>query len=193
MACRGCEPSNLVDRRLLLKLGLGICAGVFSPAVLRAQDEPASMPPQTGDVLVKDGDAAAKPLTIDDITPGAPFISAWPMEPAAKVVRSANRLNQLLLIKVDPRALGGDTLGNAAEGVLAYSALCTHAGCNVNDWIPEKFILSCDCHASEFDARSAGKVIDGPASRALPALALKSESGLLVVASGFPVAIRFDE
>jgi rieske iron-sulfur protein len=192
MSCRRGKPS-LIDRRFLLKLGLGISASALSPAVLRAQSEPAAMAPQVGDVLVKEGDRSVKALTLADIPAVAPFVSAWPADPANKLVRSANRLNQLLLIKMDPKTLSPETLALAADGVLAYSALCTHAGCNVNDWIPEKGILSCDCHASDFDARSGGKVVDGPASRALPLLALKSEGGVLVVASTFPVTIRFDE
>jgi Rieske Fe-S protein len=151
------------------------------------------MPPQPDDLLVKVGDAASKPLTAADVTPGAKFVSAWPMDPASKIVRSASRLNEVLLVRLDPKALAADSVSNAAGGVLAYSALCTHAGCDVSTWVPDEGILSCDCHGSEFDARSGGNVTVGPASRALPPLALKLAGDVLVVLRPFANVIRFDE
>jgi len=82
---------------------------------------------------------------------------------------------------------------DAVDGVLAFSALCPHAGCNVATWIPDKGILSCDCHASDFDARARGGAIAGPTARPLPALSLKLSGDVLVVAKPFASAIRFDE
>lgn len=151
------------------------------------------MPPQADDVLVKLGDPALKPLTPGDVPRDATFVSAWPMAPASKVVRSGSRLNELLLVRMDPAALGGAAAADAVDGVLAFSALCPHAACNVATWIPEQGILSCDCHASDFDARARGRVIAGPTSRPLPALPLKLGGGVLVVAKPFAGAIRFDE
>jgi len=151
------------------------------------------MPPQVDDVLVKLGDPALTPLTLSDIPGNAEFVSAWPMAAASKVVRSGSRLNQVLLVKLDPGRLGGAGPSDSVEGVLAYSALCPHAGCNVTTWIPEEGMLSCDCHSSEFDARARGKVIDGPATRPLPPLPLKRAGDVLVVARPFATTIRFDE
>ncbi len=48
------------------------------------------------------------------------------------------------------------------EGVLALSAVCTHLGC-VLERGEDGFL--CPCHGSRFD--DAGKVISGPAPRAL--------------------------
>jgi Rieske Fe-S protein len=58
---------------------------------------------------------------------------------------------------------------------------------------PQRRVLACDCHSSEFDPREAGKVVDGPAARPLPPLPLKLLNGNLAVAKPFAVAIRFDE
>ena len=47
----------------MLKLGLGgICLGAISPVILAGQDDPASLLPQMGDLLVKVDDPASKPL-----------------------------------------------------------------------------------------------------------------------------------
>lgn len=170
-----------------------MCWAAVSAVNVFGQDDPASMPPQEGDVLVRVGDATVKPLTVADIQREAKQVTAWSMAPTTKLVRSANRLHELLLVRVDPTVLAGDALASAADGVLAYSALCTHTGCDVSTWIPDEGILSCDCHGSEFNAREAGKVIVGPAIRALPPLPLRLNGDVLVVAKAFASAIRFDE
>jgi rieske iron-sulfur protein len=194
MPPRGKQCSRTIDRRSIVKLGLGgWCWEAVFPVLASAQADPASMPPQKDDVFVKVGDPAMKPLTLRDMSDAARYVSAWPMAPDTKVVRSGSRLNEVVLVRSDPQALVGASRSDSAAGVLAYSALCPHAGCNLTTWIPNDGLLSCDCHASEFDARAAGKVLDGPASRSLPALALKLDGDVLVVARPFASAIRFDE
>lgn len=189
---KGC--SRTIDRRSIVKLGLGgLCWGTVAPVLVPAQADPASAPPQQDDVLVKAGDPASKPLTLGDIPGNAQYVSAWPMAPDTKVIRRGTRLNEVLLVRSDPRTLVGATQSDSVAGVLAYSALCPHAGCNLTTWVPEQGVLACDCHSSEFDARAAGRVIDGPASRPLPSLALKLSGDVLVVARPFSSAIRFDE
>jgi Rieske Fe-S protein len=186
--------SRAVDRRSLVKMSLcSLCWAAVGHVPAAAQGDPASMPPQEDDVLVRAGDAALKPLTVADIPRDATFVSAWPMAPAAKVVRSNNRLNALVLVRLDPTAISADSVSNAVDGVLAFSALCTHAGCDVSTWIPAEALLSCDCHGSEFDVRAAGKVTVGPAARALPPLPLKLNGAVLTIAKPFATAIRFDE
>lgn len=189
--CRHEQCTRAILRRSVLKLGLGgICLTAISPVALWAQADPASAPPQEGDLLVRLDDPASKPLGPADVAANAPPLMAWPMDPVSKTVRKANRLNQVLLIRLNP---GGDAQPNAVDGALAYSALCPHAGCDVTEWIPETGILSCDCHSSDFDAKANGAVVGGPASRALPPLALKTGGSILVVARPFATLIRFDE
>ena len=173
-----------VNRRTVLMAGLGLALG---------QSDAASSRPKAGDLLVKAGDAAKTPLTPRDISANAAQMLAWPMDPADRVVRSASRLNQVLLLRLDPESLTAETRARAADGVVAYSAICTHTGCDVDDWEPAARLLACQCHFSQFDPRDGAKVVDGPAPRPLPALPIRIADGLLVVAQPFTAAIVFEK
>jgi Rieske Fe-S protein len=190
--CEGCSK-RINRRRALVNAGLGGLGLSLIPAALLGQTDPASAPPQEGDLLEGVSDKNHKLMRPEDIAVGAPPTRVWPVSQSGNVVRSQNRLNELLLIRLDPSTLNAATRAVCADGVLAFSALCPHAGCTITDWIPSRNVLACDCHSSEFDPREAGKVVDGPAARPLPALPLKLVNGNLVVAKPFAVAIRFDE
>jgi Rieske Fe-S protein len=150
-----------------------------------AQAEPADERPQPGDLLVaSDGGAGAAALTPADITIGARPIIAWPFDPIGNV-RDGSRLNKVLVLRLDATTLTAETRARAADGVVAYSAICPHAGCEVSGWNEQQTILECSCHASHYDPRNAAAVIDGPTPRPLPALALAISDGKLVVAETF--------
>ena len=68
---------------------------------------------------------------------------------------------------------------------MAYSAICPHAGCGVDDWVAEQCILECPYHNSRYDPSSAAAIVDGPTTRALAALPLKITNGKLAVAGLF--------
>jgi Rieske Fe-S protein len=70
------------------------------------------------------------------------------MDPAGNVVRSGSRLNKVLLVRLDPAVLDPPTGGRAADGVVAYSAICPHTGCEVVGWSADLQILECPCHNS---------------------------------------------
>jgi rieske iron-sulfur protein len=183
-------------RRAVLGGGLGIAAvgmaagGVIAPA--RADDsdtepDPAkSERPQPGDMFVfYEGDKAGQVITPADIALDALQVIAWPMNPKTKLVRDGSRLNQVLLIRLDPATLDETEKPRAAGGIIAFSAICTHAQCTVTNWKPDEKVLQCLCHGSEYDPRQACKVTFGPAPRALPALPLKISDGALVSAGSF--------
>jgi len=170
-------------------------AAVFGRLAIEpvAQADPSSLPPQPGDVLVRLEDATHTPLAPADISVGARQTAAWAMEPSTRTVRSGTRLNQILLVRLDAASLTAETRARAAEGVIAYTAICTHNGCDIDDWLAKEQILSCSCHDSRFDPKDSAAVVDGPAPRPLPALPLKIVEGRLVVAAPFTSRVGFEK
>jgi Rieske Fe-S protein len=154
-------------------------------AALPALAQPANERPKEEDFLVSIESDTPDALELKDIPIGGPPVLAWPMDPASNTVRKDSRLNKILLVRLDPTTLVGSTKDRAADGVVAYSAICPHAGCEVNGWVAEQQILECSCHYSHYNPREGAAVMDGPASRALPALPLKLVDGKLAVAKPF--------
>ena len=79
----------------------------------------------------------------------------------------------------------------APDGLVAYSKICTHAGCAVSLarqplYPPQspKPALVCPCHYSTFDPAKGADVIFGPAGRALPQLPLSIDSAGNLLAGG---------
>jgi len=66
-----------------------------------------------------------------------------------------------------------------ADGsITAFSPNCPHLGCGYR-WFSQERQFKCPCHASVFDID--GKVIAGPAPRALDSLSAKIENGKVLV------------
>jgi rieske iron-sulfur protein len=152
-------------------------------AVVPALADPASERPKEGDLLVSiESDDA---LALKDVPISGPPVLAWPMDPASKTVRKESRLNKIVLLRFEPAALNETTKERAIDGVVAYSAICPHAGCEVSGWAADQQLLECSCHYSHYDPRAAAAVIDGPAPRPLAALPLKIVDGKLAVAKPF--------
>ena len=177
---QGCNCGS--TRRDVLALasiaGLEIVAAQVAPAVA----EPADERPKRGDLLVAI-EGETRPLAPADI-PATPLL-AWPMDPKENVVRNGSRLNKVLLVALDPSTLVGPTRERAADGVVAYSAICPHAGCEVSGWIADQSVIECACHNSRYNPRDGAAVVDGPSPRALSALPLEVVDGKLVVAKPF--------
>jgi Rieske Fe-S protein len=159
-------------------LGLGLASQMTA-----AVAEPADERPQEGDLLVAVDAAEPVALAPADI-PVMPIL-AWPMEPARNLVRGGSRLNKIVLVRLEPAGLAAATSGRSADGIVAYSAICPHAGCEVNGWVAEQRILECPCHNSRYDPSNAAAIVDGPTTRSLAALPLKIVGGKLVVGAPF--------
>ncbi len=101
----------------------------------------------------------------------------------------------LVIVRLDPTKLKlpAGRAGWAPDGIIAYSKICTHAGCAVGLYRKPLFTLVepndalvCPCHYSTFDPFTGGTVIFGPAGRPLPQLPLMIGSdGLLRAAGNF--------
>jgi Rieske Fe-S protein len=181
---------NLKRRRVLKACcGLALCA----PVVARGDEAAeAAAPPQAGDALVfAYGDRAGQVIAPTDVVLGAKQLVAYPMHPATRRIRDASRLNQLVVVRLPADKLTDATRARAADGVVAYSGVCTHTGCDVTDWFGDVLRFKCPCHESEFDPSDAARVVGGPAPSPLAALPLKLADGALVVAGAFEGKVGF--
>jgi ubiquinol-cytochrome c reductase iron-sulfur subunit len=83
--------------------------------------------------------------------------------------------SQTVLVRVDTSTLqplpGRESW--SPDGYLAYSKICTHAGCPVGLYEQSSNSLFCPCHQSVFDVLEGAKPIAGPATRPLPQLPLE--------------------
>jgi rieske iron-sulfur protein len=187
-----CGDATGAPRRAVLAgvLGLG-CTLPFGRRLTAAEAAaPKSARPEAGDRFVFAlGDRKGETVAPDDLALGGPQVLVWPMEPASGVVRNGSRLNQVALVRLDAGTLAADVRANAAEGVVAYSAVCTHQGCPVSMW--KEGMLFCSCHGSQFDPKAAAEVIRGPAKKRLAMLPLKLENGTLAAAGGFTGRVGF--
>ncbi|GAB5602285.1 Rieske 2Fe-2S domain-containing protein [Thermus sp. FJN-A] len=191
------DPKLKRERRLVLTL-MGTSLGFATlSALLVAKDlvpKPSHnldrLPPQVGDVLVHaTGHAQGEPLDPTALPLGGPPLLAYPMDPKTGTVRSGDPKNTLLVLRLDPNRLTPEVARHADQGVVVYSAVCTHLGCIVSLW-HQGGILQCPCHGSEFNAYD-DRVVAGPAPRPLPLLPVKVEGGQLVVTGPFtgPVGV----
>jgi Rieske Fe-S protein len=81
--------------------------------------------------------------------------------------------------ETDPARAGWTQSGN-----IAYSKICTHAGCPVAIYRERSLQLYCPCHQSVFDVVDSGRPVSGPATRALPQLGLDVDAQGYLVARG---------
>ena len=134
-------------------------------------------------------DEAGRALLADDIEEGT-FYTAFP-EHADREQLGA----PLVVVRLEPAELQlpDGRQGWAPDGILAYSKICTHAGCAIALYrkptfpaVEPKPALVCPCHYSTFNVANGGAVIFGPAGRPLPQLPLEiSDSGELHAGGNF--------
>ena len=97
--------------------------------------------------------------------------------------------SQTVVIKIEPELLdlpeGREDW--APDGCVAFSKICTHAGCPVGLYRAEARQLLCPCHQSTFDVTTGCTPVFGPAARPLPQLPMEvDENGFLIALGDFP-------
>src|SRR4051812_40261190 len=185
----GC-PDQTRRALILTALATGACLASSQPSIADGDSPGSSERPQKADVLVfSEGDRAGEVIKPDDLKAGGPPVRAWPKDLKTSVVRKGSRLNEVLVVKLDPAEFDDETRARAADGIVGYSAICSHQGCPVTGWVKaasgDKDVCKCFCHNSEFDPRNSAQVVFGPAQRRLAALPLAVADGSLTVAAGF--------
>ena len=76
---------------------------------------------------------------------------------------------------------------------IAYSKICTHAGCPASLYEQQTNLLLCPCHQSQFLITDNAKPVFGPASRRLPQLPIELDAeGFFVAKSDYTEAVGPD-
>ena len=183
--------AGVTRARLLLSAGGVAAAGITAGLVTGA----GSLGPWIGDASVPSPfragvrlvDVNGKPVRAADLAVGS-FMTAF----AAGV--STDQLGASLMVVRLPEAemrMPPARRGWTPRGIVAYSKICTHAGCAVAMMRYPLFAphtdgpaLVCPCHYSTFDVADGAKVLFGPAGRPLPQLPLRIAADGTLEAAG---------
>lgn len=178
-------------RRTVCKMGLA--TGLTLPMAALGQP-PNRARPQPGDLLVfEEGPYAGEVVRPDLLELDQKPVSALARDPLTEVLRDGSRLNRVMITRIDPARLAEEYRGNTAGGVIAYSAVCTHTGCDVSNWDAERQRMACPCHESQFDIYDGARVVGGPAPRPLAMLPLQVEDEVVKVAAAFNGRVGFTQ
>jgi len=209
----GIGESGIGRRPLVRNSLLGAVGMLGLPAVVLLRD----LGPLPGDALYHTiwekgmrvvRDVVGTPIKASDLAIGD-LVNAEPAaifevdengEPLVEGVelQVAKSKGAVILLRMEP---GDITPGEGREnwsvdGIVCYSKICTHVGCPISLNERTTHHLLCPCHQSTFDLADSGRVVFGPAARALPQLPLAvDEEGYLVAQSDFtePVGPSFWE
>lgn len=125
--------------------------------------------------------AEGEPLFVNSLQPGN-TITVFPEDSIG------DERSQTILVRVDQTLLElpKERENWAPNGILAYSRVCTHAGCTVGLYEKTNYLLLCPCHQSTFDVLRGARPNGGPAARPLPQLPIYADAdGTLRAGGGF--------
>jgi Rieske Fe-S protein len=179
----------------VLKSALCVSLGLqFANQALSETEDLKKLRPQAGDMLVFSAeDRQGQILTPQDVPLGGPPVIAYPMDAATQTVRNGSRLNRILVVHFALEVFTAQTRAVAVNGIVAYSAVCTHTGCDVFGWNDEDKYFVCPCHSSMFDPKDRARVINGPAPRPLALLPLQLIDDKIAVAGAFSGRVGADQ
>ena len=177
--------SSLQRRRVLIATAGGACAALGLAVLFPIR----SLGPRPGRDLKRTPYAEGNLRVVrEDDSPIRPeelaedgFVTAWPQghTDAADAPTLLIRLREDQDFQPQPGREDW-TVGT----VVAFSKLCTHAGCPVGLYQAEIGQLLCPCHQSTFDVLESCRPIFGPAARALPQLPLALDDEGYLIATG---------
>jgi quinol---cytochrome c reductase iron-sulfur subunit len=177
------DLDEITRRRFLVRLLAGsgaLLAAALALPVFSLGPAPARALFQTGWRRgVRLVDDAGRPVHLDELA----VRGVRTVFPENEVGRADS---QTMLIRLQPSDLqlpdGRDAW--APNGHVAYSKLCTHAGCPVGLFRSTDQVLICPCHQSTFDVTRGAIPVFGPAARPLPQLPLEVDGEGYLVAGG---------
>jgi ubiquinol-cytochrome c reductase iron-sulfur subunit len=181
------EHVSVITRRSFLSKALvfGVAVFALSQVVLLG-----ALGPWPGDSLTSTGWRAGRRLVTED---GEPIDSGTALATGGFIVafpeggedKANSQVVLLHFVNEDfvPEP-GRETW--SPENFVAYSRVCTHAGCPVAEYLDVAQKLVCPCHQSEFDLLHGARAVSGPAARPLPQLPLAIDAdGFLYAQSDF--------
>ena len=147
------------------------------------------MPPLKGDILVHAQESKeGQPIRVSELS--IQLVRAWPMgkdENGENVIRKGDPNNVIALYRF-PRGeiIQPTNLEATIDGeIVAYSDICTHAGCSVSDSDRAAGEMRCPCHSGMYDPKRGAVVIGGPPPKPLAQLPIRLEGENLVVSDFF--------
>jgi ubiquinol-cytochrome c reductase iron-sulfur subunit len=218
----GLEESGIGRRPLVRNSLLGAVTVLLAPVVIMLRDL-GPTPNQVNDsgvpgaglehTLWTEGmrvvrDVVGTPIKASDLEigdlinaePAAIFETDENGEPLVEgaALQVAKSKAAVILVRMEPDDItpGKGRENWVVDGVQCYSKICTHVGCPISLYERTTHHLLCPCHQSTFDLADAGRVVFGPAARALPQLPIEVDAeGYLVAQSDFtePVGPSFWE
>src|SRR5689334_24668625 len=105
--CNSDDPrsgSPSCSRRSFLQIAIttGIAITAAPPVAADSSAE-SSAPPKAGDHLVfAEGERTGQEIKPEDLVLGEQQTMAWPMDPVSKVVHDGSRLNEIIVLRLDP-------------------------------------------------------------------------------------------
>jgi thiosulfate dehydrogenase (quinone) large subunit len=148
------RPADLERRRLLLQLGAAAVAGVWVlgllPRIRHTAGQPSSAP-------------QSSPTAVASPT-------------GTRVGNLSDVQSQGFLNFQDPKS-GDPAVAVFLSGgsIVAFDAVCTHAGCQVSYDTGQK-LLACPCHGALFDPAQKAAVVAGPAPTPLASIPVQAGS-----------------
>jgi ubiquinol-cytochrome c reductase iron-sulfur subunit len=199
-----------VQRRPLLKgaialgaapLGLAIAAPLAGGLIEDPHKGPDPMMYRTGFDPSNNGEKPVR-LTREDGTPIRPEdisaggqMTVFPGIPHGATNHYADSPTLLIHLRADDAETtranaeadkNGRNKGSMWGNYVAYSKICTHAGCPASLYEQQTNRLLCPCHQSQFLITDNAQPVFGPATRRLPMLPLTvDEEGFFVAASDY--------
>jgi ubiquinol-cytochrome c reductase iron-sulfur subunit len=174
----------VVGRRRLLVRALGLAVGGLGIAALFPIR---SLGPRPGRSLLRTDWRLGVRLVGDD---GRPVRATdVPLDGLVTVFpegHAGSADGQAVLMRVPQQLIRAnpERLGWSPEGFIAYSKVCTHAGCPVGLYQADTHQLLCPCHQSAFDVLDGARAVSGPAAWPLPQLPLQIDNDGFLIAAG---------
>ena len=185
----GTEATGIA-RRSLIRRSLALAVGVLPLAALFPLRDLGPAPEKTlrrtawkkGVRLVEA--ETKRPLMLGDLRVGG-LLTVMP-EGYEELGVEATATSPTVLIRLRPEEVRqpGGKENWTVDGHVAYSAICTHAGCPVKLYEQQTHHLFCPCHQSTFDVLDGCRVLFGPAARSLPQLAITTDEAGYFIAKG---------